>query len=253
MEKLLFLPPLVSQHGQRVDLVIVYLHYLMVALFFGWLAYFGFVLWRFSAKRAPKASYAGVRSHASTYLEVLVAGLETAILVGLAIPFWAKAADQFPKESEATVIRIAAQQFQWNVLYPGPDGEFGKQDIQFVSAQNSFGLDRSDPKTKDDLITLNEIHVPVNKPVIAHISSKDVIHSFKIFPLRITQDAIPGLSIPIHFVPTAIGTYQINCAQLCGNGHAAMAGGRLIVESPEKFAAWVKSKSGAAPGSTSYE
>jgi cytochrome c oxidase subunit 2 len=252
MEKLLFLPPLASQHGQRVDQVIIYLHVLMIALFVGWLIYFGYALWRFRAARAPKANYLGVRSHTSTYLEVLVAGIETAILVGLALPFWARAADKFPKESEATVVKVAAQQFAWNVLYPGPDGEFGRQDMKFVSAQNSFGLDATDPKTKDDIISLNEIHVPVNKPVIVYLSSKDVIHSFKVFPMRITQDAIPGLSIPIHFVPDKVGVYQINCAQLCGNGHAAMAGGRLHVDTSERYAAWIKSKS-ASSGTTSYE
>jgi cytochrome c oxidase subunit 2 len=172
------------------------------------------------------------------------------LLIGFAIPFWATAADKFPQESESTVIRIAAQQFNWNILYPGSDGAFGRQDLKFVNAQNHFGLDPADPQTKDNVYTANEIHVPVNKPVIAHISSKDVIHSFKIPPLRITQDAIPGMNVPVHFVPTRTGVYQIYCAQLCGNGHSAMSAGRLYVDTPEDFDKWLKSKSG---GTTSYE
>jgi len=247
---LLGLPVLASKHGQDVDNLMVFIHWLMIALFVGWLIYFACALFRFRQSRNPRASYTGVRSHASTYIEGAVAVVECVLLIGFALPFWATAADKFPKESEATVIKVAAQQFNWNVLYPGPDGAFGRQDINFVSAQNHFGLDPGDPQTKDDIYTSNEIHVPVNKPVIVHISSKDVIHSFKVIPLRIMQDAIPGMSIPIHFVPTKTGVYQINCAQLCGNGHAAMAAGRLHVDTPEDFEKWIKSKSG---GTTSYE
>lgn len=251
MEKLLFLPPLASEAGQQTDAVIVNLHYLMLALFFGWLLYFAFVLWRFNQKRQPRASYLGVRGHATSWIEGASTLAEIAILVGLALPFWNLFANQFPKESEATVVRVAAQQFAWNILYPGPDGNFGKQDMKFVTGTNPFGLDPDDPATKDNLTVLNEMRVPVNKPVIAYISSKDVIHSFKVFPLRITQDAIPGLAIPIHFKPTVEGNYQISCAQLCGNGHAAMAGGRLMVESQEKFDIWLRAKSGTT--AASYE
>ena len=97
---------------------------------------------------------------------------------------------------------------------------------------------------------LNEIHVPVNKPVIAYISSKDVIHSFKIYGMRVTQDAIPGMRIPIWFKPVKEGRYQIFCAQLCGNGHAAMAGGFLVVENEAAYQKWLAAKTGAA---TSFE
>jgi cytochrome c oxidase subunit 2 len=86
--------------------------------------------------------------------------------------------------------------------------------------------------------------------VIIFVSSKDVIHSFKIIALRVTQDAIPGLRIPIWFTPTQEGRYQINCAQLCGNGHSTMAQGFLTAESQETYEKWLASKVGAA---TSFE
>ena len=92
----------------------------------------------------------------------------------------------------------------------------------------------------------NEINVPVNKPVVAYVTSQDVIHSFKINPLRITQDAIPGLRIPVWFKPTREGQYLINCAQLCGNGHSAMRG-YLNVLSQEKYDAWLAERAKAAP------
>src|SRR5437660_452312 len=82
---------------------------------------------------------------------------------------------------------------------------------------NLFGSDPTDEHGKDDVQVLNEIHVPVKKPVMIYISSKDVIHSFKVISMRVTQDAIPGMRVPVHFTPTQEGRYQINCAQLCGN------------------------------------
>lgn len=246
MDRLLNMPPVVSKHGHDVDLLMNLVHYLMLALFVGWLAYFLYVLWRFREKVSPKADYRGVTSHSSTWLEVAVAGVEGVLLIGFAVPLWAKAVDAFPRPEEATVVRCVAEQFGWTFLYPGPDGKFGRQDLRLVTADNVLGWDWEDPATKDNVTSVNEMHATVDRPVIMHFTSKDVIHSFKVVPFRVCQDCIPGLSIPIHFVPTATGKYQVICAQLCGNGHAAMASGRVIVESAEDFDAWVKSKAGSA-------
>jgi cytochrome c oxidase subunit 2 len=248
--KLLGLPEVASSHGHKVDNFIVYVHWLMIALFVGWFIYFVLTLWKFNARRNAKANYFGVRNHSSTYIEVGVVAVESFLLLVLAIPLWGKVMGEFPKESESTVIQVVAQQFGWNARYGGLDGQFGAQDMKFVSNENLFGVDPNDPKGKDDVQVYNEIHVPVDKPVIAYISSKDVIHSFRVVSMRATQDAIPGLRIPMHFTPTKTGSHQIYCAQLCGNGHAAMAGGRLIVDTEADYAKWLKSKVGAA---TSFE
>ena len=255
---LLGLPVLASEHGRQVDDLIIYVHWLMIALFVGWLAYFIYALFRFHRSRHPKADYAGVKSHASSYIEGAVALVEAVLLFGLAIPLWARAVDKFPKESESTVVQVVAQQFNWNFRYPGKDGVFGKQDMHWVTSENVFGVDPNDPHGKDDVQTLNELHVPLvknpdgqNKPVIIYISSKDVVHSFKVIALRVTQDAIPGMRVPIWFRPTTEGHFQINCAQLCGNLHSGMSQGMLVVESQEAFDKWLasKSKSGASAGS----
>ncbi|SRR6266404_7940813 len=250
MEKTLGLPVLASQQGKDVDNLILYVHLLMIVLFAGWLAYFAYCLLRFRRARNPKADYIGVKGHASNYIEGAVAVVEGVLLIGVAVPLWAKAAGGFPKESESTVVQIVGQQFNWNARYPGKDGRFGKQDMRFVTAENIFGIDPNDPQGKDDVQVMHEVHVVVNKPVIAYISSKDVIHSFKIIAMRVTQDAIPGMRIPIWFEPTKEGRYQINCAQLCGNAHSAMTAGTLVVESQPAFDKWLASKVGAT---TSFE
>ena len=251
--KLLGLPVLASEHGAKVDALIIYMHWLMIALFVGWFAYFVYVLFRFRQSRNPKADYIGARTHASTWIEIAVAVVEAVLLIAVAIPAWGKLVDNFPDENKAVVIKVAAQQFAWNVRYPGKDGKFGKQDITYVSSTNPLGIDPNDAAGKDDYQGLNEIHVPVNKPVIIHLTSKDVIHSFKVIAMRVTQDAIPGMMIPTHFVATKEGRYQINCAQLCGNGHYGMAQGFLVVDSEENYNKWVESKYSTGGGAQSFE
>ncbi|MGC9943386.1 MAG: cytochrome c oxidase subunit II [Verrucomicrobiota bacterium] len=242
---ILGLPPLASENGQDVDNLIIYVHWLMIALFIGWIIYFFYALYRFSSTRNPKADYVGVRNHASSYIELAVAGVEAVLLVFIAVPLWAKAVDKFPPASQSIVIQVVAQQYAWNARYAGPDGIFGRQDMKFVASDNVFGVDPTDANGKDDIQTLNDIHVVLNKPVIIYLSSKDVIHSLKIIAMRVCQDAIPGLRIPVWFKPTKIGRYQINCAQLCGPGHASMTGGYVTVETQADFDKWMNSKSGS--------
>jgi cytochrome c oxidase subunit 2 len=249
--KLLGLPDIASEQAVEVNKLVIYIHWLMIALFVGWFIYFLFVLWRFQRRRNPKGDYLGVRNHASSYLEFTVAGIEAALLLFVAIPIWAKAVDKFPKEDESTVFHVMGQQFAWNARYPGLDGKFGKQDLRLVKADNTFGVDPNDPAGKDDIVVLNEMHVPVNKPVIVHISSRDVIHSFKVLAMRVTQDAVPGMRIPAWFKPTKEGRFQVYCAQLCGNGHAAMAQGVIVVDSQANYEKWLASKTGGA--SMSFE
>jgi len=244
MKKLLGLPIDASGQGAGVDNLIYYVHILMAVLFVGWLAYFGYVIVRFRKSRNPKADYVGVKNHASSYMEGIVAIIEGVLLIGFAIPLWAGAVRDFPKEKDSTVIRIVAQQFLWNGWYPNTNGTFGSLDKN----SGSLALDQKDPNTKGNFLVVNDLVVPVKKPVLVHISSRDVIHCFAVKPMRVTQDAIPGLSIPAWFQPMQEGTYQINCAQLCGNFHYHMRG-TLKVVSEAKYAEWVASKSKSAASS----
>jgi len=234
-------------HGADVDKLIIYVHILMGALFVGWIGYFLYVIFRYHKSRNPNADYTGVTSHASTYLEGVVALIEGVLLIGFAIPIWAHAVDQFPKDKDATVIKVIAQQFQWNAWYPDTNGVFAVQDRKFVAGDNTFGLDKNDPHYKQNFIVAKDLVVPVDKPVIVYISSLDVIHCFACRPMRVTQDAIPGMVIPAHFTPHIPGTYMINCAQLCGAAHYTMKG-TLKVVSAADYQKWVAGKSAAGAG-----
>jgi cytochrome c oxidase subunit 2 len=159
---------------------------------------------------------------------------------------------------------VVGEQFAWNVHYPGPDGEFGRTDPTLVDQQtNPLGIDRSDPAAQDDLTTINQLHLPVNRPAIVHLSSKDVIHSFMLNEFRVKQDAVPGIDIPAHFTPTVttdemrerLGdpkfNYEIACAQLCGLGHFRMRG-FVHIDTPEEYQAWLASQVAPAQDSGGF-
>jgi cytochrome c oxidase subunit 2 len=250
---ILGMPERAALGAKPIDDLIVYVHYLMAALFVGWVFYFCYTLWRFNAKRTAKANYVGSTSSLPKYTEIAVVLAEVLLLAVCAIPIWGKNVQGFPDAKDAVVIQVQAQQFGWNFRYAGPDGKFGQQDMKLISEENKFGVDPNDPAGKDDVQFYNgDMHVVIDKPVLAYISSKDVIHSFKVVSMRVTQDAIPGLRIPITFTPTKLGRFQIECAQLCGGGHAAMAGGFVLVQTQDEYNKWMKSKT-LSGGAASFE
>ena len=237
MEKLLSMPVQAAQHAAEIDRMTILTHWLMLVLFIGWGAFFIFVLFRFRKGANPRASYTGAKGKFAKSTEVLVAIVEIVLLVGYAIPAWATRVKAFPSESEAVVVRVVGEQFAWNIHYPGPDGKFGRTDISKVTADNPLGLDRADPAAKDDVTTINQLYLPINRPVLVHLSSKDVIHSFGLIEMRVKQDAIPGMTIPVWFVPSRLGEYEIACSQLCGLGHFRMRG-FITVQSEADFKKW---------------
>jgi cytochrome c oxidase subunit 2 len=238
MLNLLGLPVQASTHAADLDHMTVLVHWLMLVLFVGWGAYFLFVLFRFRKSANPKASYTGASGKLSKGIEILIVVAEAVLLLFYAIPAWATRVAKFPSESEATVVRVVAEQFAWNIQYPGPDGKFGRLKPELVSADNPLGLDRTDPNAKDDVTTINQLNLPVDRAVLVHLSSKDVIHSFGLYEMRVKQDAVPGLNIPVWFVPNRVGEYEITCSQLCGLGHFRMRG-YITIQSAADFKKWM--------------
>jgi cytochrome c oxidase subunit 2 len=245
-----YMPPDYSLHGRSIDDLIFMVHVLMAILFIGWGFYFIYVLYRFNEKRTPRADYVGARTHASTYIEAGVAAIEVILLVAISIPAWYSWATPPDKSKNPLELRVVAEQFAWNVHYPGADGKFGRSDMKLVTASNPLGLDPNDADGKDDIVTLNQLHLEVNRPALIHVSSKDVIHSFKLPVMRAEQDAIPGMSVSIHFTPIKVSGpddhWEIACAQLCGLGHYRMRG-QMAVHTKDDFQKWLKENAPAAP------
>jgi cytochrome c oxidase subunit 2 len=242
----LALPIQASEHGRNVDNLLMYVHWLMLALFVGWLAFFLLAILRFRATRHPRANPVGVKSHFSTWLEAGVALTEAVLLIGFAVPLWAKMVSNPPAPRDATVIHVMGRQFNWMAHYAGTDGVMGRQDLALSSAGDPFGVDRkNDSHALDDVVVQGNIAVPVNRHVLVHLTSMDVIHSLAIPAMRVCQDAIPGMSIPVWFKPTKEGEYKITCAQLCGNSHYGMYA-TLKVVSQGEYDKWLAAQSAKA-------
>ena len=243
-----------ASHGHMIDNMIGWVHWLMFILFVGWGIYLIVAITKFRKSSNPTADYNGMKSHFSQYIEYGVIMFEAFLLIGLSIPLYSQLKTSLPNNQDVHHVRVIAQQFAWNIHYPGADGKFGKTSINLVDEEsNPIGLDRSSSHGKDDIVSINQMHLPVNKQVMIHLSSKDVIHSFGIPEMRIKQDAIPGMTIPFFFTPTMTsreflelikGTgregqgYEIACAQLCGNSHYRMKGW-VTIDTEEEYNVWL--------------
>lgn len=272
MTELFKSPPPITEHGKNVDRVLVFVHVLMGVLFVGWSLYFLYCIFIFRESNHPKADYHGARSKFWTTLaEYGVIAAEVVLIVCFAIPLWAEVMNDVKlkeikgnaKNGSGLEIHILAKQFDWSARYAGNDNKFSQQGIRFADKSNNpFGLDPDDTSI-DDVVVLaakdrkGAIVVPTDRAVALKITSMDVIHSFKVLPLRVCKDAIPGLQLPIHFEVKSEylagkeenkdgeHVFLITCAQLCGDGHGSM-NGYLKVVSANKFDEWIKAKSDEA-------
>lgn len=225
-----------SKHGAIGNHMLAIVHWFMLILFIGWTAFMIVILFKFRAKKNPKASYHGITSHFSTHTEIGVIIVEIVLLLGFAFPLWAKRVDvdSRPKGEDVVNIRAVGYQFGWYFHYAGKDNVLGLTDYKRYSSTNQIGLVKEDPNAADDFISINNLVVPKDRPVVIQVTSLDVIHGLAIVPMFIQQDAIPGQEIPMWFVPEKNGEWDIVCAQLCGAGHAAMAA-RIEVRNSESL------------------
>lgn len=239
------LPPAVYKHGygQRADQLINLLHYFMFALFGGWSVFLVYCLVRFRQRPGHIANTVPIKAKPSKWMEVGVAAVEAFLLIGVSIPAWASVKSDLPTEADNPVhVRVVAEQFAWNFHYPGPDGVFGKTAPQHIDvAINPVGIDPNDANGADD-ITSGELHFPVDRKVLAQVTSKDVIHCFSLPVLRVKQDVIPGMRIPVWFEAALTGNYEVACAQLCGNNHYSMRALMVIHDTDEAFYEWLESQ-----------
>ena len=172
---------------------------------------------KYRGRPGRKAHY----THGNAKAEVVWTAIPAVTVVALGLVsnhYWKeiKGRDSIPPD--AYPIAIHAKQFEWQVTYPGADGKLG---------------------TADDFTVRNQLHVPVGRPIVVHLSSEDVIHSFYVPQFRVRQDVVPGMDIKAWFQPTVPGTYELGCSQLCGLGHYRMRA-QVYVHTPEEYDAWMK-------------
>ncbi len=214
-------PPSAASHGAALDGQFVITLLVTGVVFIAAQVALGYLLIRYKDKPGAQASH----SHGSTKMEIVWTSATAILFFLMVLPGQSIWADLYIREApaDALQIEITGQQFAWNMRYPGPDGQFGRTSPELMddSAGNPVGLDFEDPNAQDDLV-LPTMAIPVDRPIELLLRSKDVTHSFFVRELRIKQDTVPGLMIPLRFTATDTGQFEIACAELCGLGHHRM-------------------------------
>jgi len=213
-------PPPINQHGIDYDAQFMRTLIVVGIVFFLAQMALGYVIVKFRSN-GGRAQY----SHGNNRLEKLWTTATAVLFLGLVLmgaKIWAAVHfDEAPPD--AIPIEVMAKQFAFNFRYPGPDGKFGKTDLKQINdaAGNPFGVVDSDPAGKDDIQSAS-LKIPVGKPIKLIMHSRDVIHNFFVPELRMKQDIVPGMEIPLHFQADKIGVYEVPCSELCGLGHFQM-------------------------------
>ena len=183
-----------------------------------------YAMWKGAKKTdADKAWF----SHGSHSLEVIWTIVPAVVLLFIAfvqLPVWRdfRVISSYPQEAkDYPIAEVTARQFEWRIRYPAP------------------GKKLQPTPQPDDVYYVNELHVPSGRPVLIYLRTQDVQHAFFLPELRVKQDAVPGLRIPVWFEAKKSETYTLVCAELCGWGHYKM-GAEMIAESPESFDAYIK-------------
>jgi cytochrome c oxidase subunit 2 len=227
-----WLPKDVSSHGHAIDHLFYFILWLTGAVF----VITEFVLFLFMWKYDAKSNAQPVKfTHGSHHLEVVWTILPAATLLFIAIyqmNAWADNKMRNPgygpdgirgtADDVPPMLEVTARQFEWRLRYPGLEG------------RGTLG-------DQDDIQLVNDLHIPVNEEILLDLKSADVLHSFFLPNMRVKQDAVPGMKIPVWFKATQTGTYDLVCAELCGWGHYKMKG-RITVESREQFNRWLAEK-----------
>src|ERR1017187_9261155 len=214
LAKVWWLPELISVHGAAIDDQMVMTLIIAGTVFFLAQITLGYFIWKFRGQGGKASNW-----HENPKLEFTWTAITLVIFLSLGISgnrIWAQYF-QTPVPKDAVMVELTAQQFAWNIRYPGADGVLGRTNPALIddAAGNYIGLDPKDPAGKDDVITQNLMGIPVNRPIRLMLRSKDVTHSFFVPQLRVKQDAVPGLSIGVSFTATKTGEYEIACAELC--------------------------------------
>jgi cytochrome c oxidase subunit 2 len=207
-----------SPIGREIDNLFYLILVIVTVVFIGTNLALFYVLWKFADDGTPRK---GNFSHGSHILEMVWTVTPAGVLLFLSLyqmDVWARSrmTNRFDKEAVAQPLaEVTARQFEWRIRYPAPGRRFKNK------AEIDEWLMRP---SRDDVYTVNELHCPASKPVVIHLRSEDVLHSFFIPDLRVKQDAVPGLVIPVSFEADKADKYDLICAELCGWGHYKMKG-----------------------------
>ncbi len=236
-DMLTFFPEGVSTYSQQLDNMFAVIYWFSVIIFF--LTYT--LLFTFLIKYRFNPNRKAYHFHGSNALELTWTLLPSLVFIGIGLwseDIWTATKSEWRVPKPDVQVEVMAYQFGWNVRYPGPDGVFGAKDRSQMEATNPFGIDKYDAAGYDDLVVMNQIHLPINNNVVVNLSTMDVLHSFFLPNFRVKQDAVPGQWIKVWFNGFKTGKYELACAELCGSGHYGMRG-ELFMQSQQDYNKWL--------------
>lgn len=222
------LPETISVHGHLIDKQVVDTLWITGVILI--VAHLGLMYTIWKSTKRDKAEYLEGNNRLEITWTVLTGILFVALNL-LGQPVWAKMHLE-AKPKDAIHIDVIAKQFSWMFHYPGPDGKRGARAANRINdaTGNSLGLDEADEESWDDVVSTSLV-VPVDTDIVVHITSRDVLHALACPALRIKQDAVPGLSVPIPFrvEPGKEGKYEVLCMELCGAVHYNMSSSLIVL------------------------
>jgi len=233
-------PPDISVHGPGIDRQLGETMIMAGILFVVSQLALALFAWQYSAADGRKIKTFPGGPTPLVVFAILLVGIETLALTFVGSKVWA-GIFQTPPDPSSLQVDVQAEQFAFYFRYPGPDGTFGATHPELINeaSENYLGLDPAhDPDARDDIV-VPTLRIPVNRPIALTLHAKDVNHSFYVPELRLQQDFVPGLRIPLHFTATRTGRYEIVCTQLCGLGHYNMRA-YLEVMPQDAFDQWLK-------------
>lgn len=229
-------PAAISEHARLFDSQFSYTLAVMGGVFVAAQAALGWVILR--GRHRARAEY----SEGNTKLEVIWTATTAALFLGVVALSTGVFAGVHIEKPPADALQVEAigKQFAWNFRYPGVDGKYGTLDVRQINdaSGNPFGIDEKDVAGKDDVVSA-ALRVPAGRDVVVTLRARDVIHNFFVRELRLKQDLVPGMAIPLHFRADTPGTYEVACSELCGLGHHLMKTS-LVVMPPEEFETWLR-------------
>ncbi|MFC7537786.1 cytochrome c oxidase subunit II [Sphingomonas sp. GCM10030256] len=229
-----WMTPIASNWGS-IDHALIITLYICAVAFVGLNLFMAWAIWRYRHRPGNTAHYepenARLEKRLTFWTAVGIAGMLAPGLLA-----W----NQYVNvPDDAGVVEATGQQWQWTFRYPGRDGVLGTTAIAHISPDNTFGINSRDPYGRDDvLIDTSELHLPLGKPVKMVLRSKDVLHDFYVPQFRAKMDLVPGIATYFWMTPTALGSFDILCAELCGVGHHQMRG-TVVVEKQADFDRWL--------------
>jgi cytochrome c oxidase subunit 2 len=229
-----YFTPLASNWG-AIDTTISITFWVTGVVFVAVNLFMAYAVYRYRHRKDGRAEYQPENKKLEWWLlGVTTVGVAAMLAPGLFV--WAKFVDV---PHDAAVVEALGRQWHWMYRFPGKDGRLGTVDAKFVSDENPFGINPSDPNGHDDILIAHpEVQLPLGRPIKVLLRSVDVLHNFSVAQIRVKMDLVPGLVTHAWFTPTRTGSFDLLCEELCGIGHFAMRG-RMVIAEEAAFDSWL--------------